>query len=103
MIFRKARKNGLTVKWAIIVGLVWTQFAFAEHGHDHDHDHDHDYVIADHPDDCGICLQLDSGDSVLAYGTSTHNTFPAALSAEWTGDLIESTEPFPHYSARASP
>ena len=79
----------------MLVALVWTQFAIAEHGHDH--------ALDDLSHICGICQQLDSGDSVIAAIAPIRSAHPAVVSAASARDATASAEPFPHYNARASP
>ncbi len=92
--FHKSRPSESTVVSAILVALLWAQLAIAEHCHDH--------ALDDSSHACGICQQLDSGDTVLADSARTRSIRPAALS-ETAGATVVSTEPFPHFSARASP
>ena len=91
----KARTKARALKWVVLAVLVWPQFASAEHGHNH---------ALDGPSHvCAICQQLDSGEHPLADAAPTHAIPPAAPSPKPASVAVESTEPFPHYSARASP
>ena len=91
----KARTKARALKWVVLAVLVWPQFASAEHGHNH---------ALDGPSHvCAICQQLDSGEHPLADAAPTHAIPPAAPSLKPASVAVESTVPFPHYSARASP
>ncbi len=89
-------RKGLAVKWAILFGLLWAQVALAEHQHEHAVDDDISHV-------CGICLKLDPGDAVPAGAAPTCTVFLPVLPASPVSVAAETPEPFPHYSARASP
>lgn len=93
--FHKTRTKRLTVKWAILAGLLWAQFALAEHAHEH--------AVGEFSHACDICQHLDSGDSAVPDSVPARAIQMPALAAESAGVAIVSTEPFPHYSARASP
>lgn len=79
----------------MLVAFLWAQFASAEHGHDH--------ALDELSHVCGICQQLDSGESPIADAGPTRAIPAAALSAKLASVAVESAEPYPHFSARASP
>lgn len=86
--------TGATTKWLVLVALVWTQFALAEHQFEHD--------AADTGHDCSFCAQFDR--DVMPGGDDCRG-----IQHEYTDsvDVVETAPPpataFSHYQSRASP
>ena len=91
----KGKTYGSSLKWVILVALVWFQFGYAKH--------DHHHALGDEAYDCNVCLQLESGDAMLGEFEPVDEIKPASRCLAGNRAKLITTEPFPHYSARASP
>ena len=91
------RISGLTVKLAVLTGLLCAQFAIAQHQHEHEH------LTGDDVDVCSVCLQLESGDKVLPKVLQG----PIVLRTEHIESSVgvdsSHTSPLSRYSTRAPP
>ena len=87
------RPNVSVFKWLILLALVWSQLAFADHQTHHD-------LHAD--ENCPVCVQHDRDDSVPA-----ELDLSPSHSCSLPDIAVDSTDPgtqsFSIYSARAPP
>ena len=84
-----------TLKWVLLIALVWSQFSFAAHQFDHN--------IADEHAACAVCAQFDRDDDV-AISLVPHSPAPATyLRALESALIVVPAEQFHNFQSRASP
>lgn len=92
---RNLRSGKSALKWLILIGLLWAQFAYSSHQLMHGTD--------ELGEACQVCTGYEHFDNALN-PAACEATIPAAASALPTSfEILEATDRLTFYSARASP
>ena len=92
---RHCRQNGPTVKWLLLVLLVWSQASLAAHQFDHS--------IDEIDETCAVCLKFERDDDVIADAGGAPELPAASFAVAVEAVAAVHAEGFSHYRSRASP